>query len=141
MVELCVYVVNLYGKPLNKSGSLGPESSSLHVVHDIIAKPVLTYGPWHDRVRASLLLHFMPFDFQDQPIYYAPAKGQLRSAVAFHVNGTYRSEDACWLCTSLVLVYRPAHRSQQEHATVFQWFSDRSFDVVCACASTAEHDQ
>ena len=39
-------------------------------------------------------VHFMPFDFQDQPIHYGPAKGQLRSSVAFHVNGT--CGETCW---------------------------------------------
>jgi hypothetical protein len=39
-------------------------------------------------------VHFMPFDFQDQPIHYGPAKGQLRSSVAFHVNGT--CVETCW---------------------------------------------
>ena len=73
-------------KQAHFDATLGSELSARYFKHDILAKPVLTYGPWHERVRASLMLHFMPFDFQDQPITWGTSKGQIRSPLQMEVN-------------------------------------------------------
>ena len=93
-------VIHVYGdtveieKPLH--GAAGTAATGRPRL-EVISKPILTYGAWHDRVRASLLLHFSPFDFQDQAASFGTTKGKVRVPKVRTFFGV------CWLLVAVGL--------------------------------------